>query len=121
MISREFLENIESGDLMTVRSALLDDLIIDRTFKIFDEDFKAANERLELLVPFDGEPLETDSEKWDKEYLNQQKVALMVNFSEKRIDHLKRLLLRLCHPIFQRIAILQHRTKNLPIVELVVL
>lgn len=102
MISREFLENIESGDLITVRSALLDDLIIDRTFKTFDEDFKAANERLELLVPFDGEPLETDSEKWDKEYLNQQKVALMVNFSEKRIDHLKAVIAKVMPPNLSR-------------------
>lgn len=102
MISREFLENIESGDLMTVRSALLDDLIIDRTFKTFDEDFKAANERLELLVPFDGEPLETDSEKWDKEYLNRQKVALMVNFSEKRISHLKAVISKVMLPALSR-------------------
>lgn len=102
MISREFLENIESGDLMTVRSALLDDLIIDRTFKTFDEDFRAANERLELLVPFDGEPLETDSEKWDKEYLNQQKVALMVNFSEKRIAHLKAVISKVMPPDLSR-------------------
>ena len=89
MISREFLENIESGDLMTVRSALLDDLIIDRTFKTFDEDFRVASQKMNLLIPFDGEPFETDSEKWDKDYLNQQKVALMVNFSEERIAHLK--------------------------------
>lgn len=102
MISREFLENIESGDLMTVRSALLDDLIIDRTFKTFDEDFKAANERLELLVPFDGEPLETDPEKWDKKYLNQQKVALMVNFSEKRIVHLKAVISKVMPPDLSR-------------------
>lgn len=102
MISKEFLENIESGDLMTVRSALLDDLIIDTTFKTFDEDFKAANERLELLVPFDGEPLENDSEKWDKEYLNQQKVALMVNFSKKRIDHLKAVISKVMPPNLSR-------------------
>lgn len=92
MISKEFRENIESGDLMTVRSALLDDLIIDRTFRTFDEDFKAANENLDILVPYDDEPFERDPEKWDKEYLNQQKVALMVNFSEERIVHLKKVI-----------------------------
>lgn len=98
MISREFLENIESEDLVTVRSALLDDLIIDRAFKTFDEDFKVANEKLDLLVPYDGEPFETDPEKWDKEYLNQQKVALMVNFSKERINHLKSVIAKVLPP-----------------------
>lgn len=98
MISKEFLENVESGDLMTVRSALLDDLIIDRTFRTFDEDFHVANERLNILVPYDGEPYETDAGKWDKEYLNQQKVALMVNFSEKRIAHLKDVIAKVMPP-----------------------
>lgn len=98
MISKEFLENVESGDLMTVRSALLDDLIIDRTFRTFDEDFNVANQRLNILVPYDGEPFETDAGKWDKEYLNQQKVALMVNFSEERIAHLKAVIAKVMPP-----------------------
>lgn len=98
MISKEFLENVESGDLMTVRSALLDDLIIDRTFRTFDEDFNVANQRLNILVPYDGEPFETDAGKWDKEYLNQQKVALMVNFSEERITHLKAVIAKVMPP-----------------------
>lgn len=98
MVSRDFLDNIASGDLMTVRSALLDDLIIDRTFKTFDEDFKAAAEKLNLLVPYDKVPFENDSEKWDKEYLNQQKVALMVNFSEERITHLKAVISKIMPP-----------------------
>lgn len=98
MISKEFLENVESGDLMTVRSALLDDLIIDRTFRTFDEDFNVANQRLNILVPYDGEPFETDAGKWGKEYLNQQKVALMVNFSEERIAHLKAVIAKVMPP-----------------------
>lgn len=98
MISKEFRENIESGDLITVRSALLDDLIIDRTFRTFDEDFKVANEKLDILVPYDDEPFECNPEKWDKEYLNQQKVALMVNFSEERIVHLKKVIKKVMPP-----------------------
>ena len=33
MVSKEFAENILSEDVVTVRSALVDYLIIDRTFK----------------------------------------------------------------------------------------
>lgn len=98
MISKEFQENINEGDLITVRSALLDDLIIDRTFKKFDEDFKAANDKLDILVPYDGEPLEMDTEKWNMDYLNLQKVELMINFSKERIEHLKAVIVKVMPP-----------------------
>lgn len=102
MISKEFQENIESGDIMNVRSALLDDLIIDRTFKTFNEDYKVASEKLSVLVPYDGEPFEADPEKWDKEYLNQQKVALMVNFSKERIAHLQEVITKVMPPVTKK-------------------
>lgn len=89
MISAEFKQNVESGDLVTVRSVLVDYLIIDRTFKKFDEALEYACANLNIMQPYDNEPLETESEKWDNAYLNQQKVALMVNFSKERIAHIK--------------------------------
>ena len=89
MISTEFKQNVESGDLVTVRSALVDYLIIDRTFKKFDESLEYACTSMNILQPFDNEPFETEMEKWDNIYLNQQKVALMVNISKERIEHIK--------------------------------
>lgn len=89
MISAEFKQNVESGDLVTVRSALVDYLIIDRTFKKFDETLEYACANLDIMQSYDNNPFETESEKWDNAYLNQQKVALMVNFSEERIAHIK--------------------------------
>lgn len=89
MISAEFKQNVESGDLVTVRSALVDYLIIDRTFKKFDEALEYACANLDIMQSYDNNPFETESEKWDNAYLNQQKVALMVNFSEERIAHIK--------------------------------
>lgn len=88
MISREFEETIKSGKPMAVKSVLLDYLIMDRTFQKFDEALEAAK-KLNIIVPYAGDPIEKDSQKWDKEYLNMQKVELMENFSEERIEHLK--------------------------------
>lgn len=88
MISREFEETIKSGKPMAVKSVLLDYLIMDRTFQKFDEALEAAK-KLNIIVPYAGDPIEKDSKKWDKEYLNMQKVELMENFSEERIEHLK--------------------------------
>ncbi|WP_270564699.1 hypothetical protein [Clostridium beijerinckii] len=89
MISTEFKQNVQSRDLVTVRSALVDYLIIDRSFKSFDEALGFAQESLDILQSYDGESFETEPEKWDKNYLNRQKVALMVNFSQERIRHIK--------------------------------
>lgn len=89
MISTEFKQNVQTRDLVTVRSALVDYLIIDRSFKSFDEAFDFAQESLDILQSYDGESFETEPEKWDKNYLNRQKVALMVNFSQERINHIK--------------------------------
>lgn len=89
MISTEFKQNVENGDLITVRSALVDYLIIDRTFKKFDEALEYTCENLNIMEPYDNNPFKMDSEKWDNTYLNQQKVALMLNFSNERIVHIK--------------------------------
>lgn len=98
MISKEFEECIEKEDIVIIRSALLDDLIIDRTFKQFDENFEAANNKRDILVPYDGKLFETDPEKWDIDYLNKQTVALMVNFSQERINHLKNVITKVMPP-----------------------
>ena len=102
MIAKEFQENIESGNIIAVRSALLDDLIIDRTFKTFEEEYKAASKKINLLVPYDGEPFETDPKKWDMEYLNLQKVELMMNFSEERIAHLQKVIAKIMPPTVEK-------------------
>lgn len=103
MISKEFQENIESGDVVLVRCALSNDLIIDRTFKKFEEEYKAADEKMNLLVvPYDGGPLEKDPEKWDMEYLNQQKVALIENFSQERIEHLQKVIQKVMPPVGEK-------------------
>lgn len=91
MVSEEFKQNVSSGDLDTVRSALIDYLIIDRTFRKFDETLSYAEDSLKVIEPFNNEP--PFSEKpWDIDYLNQQKVALMMNFSAERIAHLKNVI-----------------------------
>lgn len=102
MISKEFQENIESGDVMLVRCVLSNDLIIDRTFKKFNEEFEAARKKMDLLEPYDKEPFETDSEKWDMEYLSHQKVALIENFSEERIAHLQEVIAKVMPPVTEK-------------------
>ena len=91
-ISTEFEENVRSGDVITVRSALTDYLVIDRTFVVFDEALAYASRFLIIVEEHDNEPMEEDSTKWNTEYLNKQKASLMINFSNKRIEHIKKVL-----------------------------
>ena len=98
MVSKEFKKNVDSGNPITVRSALLDDLIIDRTFKKFDEDFKFTEGKVNVLMQHDGKVFETDPEKWNRDYLNKQTVELMVNFSQERINHLKAVIVKVMPP-----------------------
>lgn len=91
MISSEFKQNVASFDLDTVRSALIDYLIIDRSFKSFDEALAYAQNTLNVIETFNNEPPFSE-EPWDSNYLNQQKVALMMNFSTERINHIKKVI-----------------------------
>lgn len=91
MISEEFKQNVSSGDLDTVRSALIDYLIIDRTFRSFDESLEYAKNSMDILESYNSESPFAE-EPWNSNYLNQQKVALMMNFSLERIEHIKKVI-----------------------------
>lgn len=88
MVSEEFKRNVQAGDVVTVRSALVDYLISDRTFKTFDEALSYASSQLPVIEEHDGKVFEPKA-AWDMRYLNLQKAALSFNFSQARIDHLK--------------------------------
>ena len=91
MISAVFRQNVASGDLDTVRSALIDYLIIDRSFTSFNEALEYAQNTLNIIEPFNNETPFSE-EPWESNYLNQQKVALMMNFSVDRIEHIKQVI-----------------------------
>lgn len=93
MGSNEFDKNVKSDDIFSIRSALLDYLIIDTSFKKFDKELEHAQKTLQVIEPDNGnDDYDFDKAHWDIKYLNMQKVALMVNFSQKRIDHIKQVI-----------------------------
>lgn len=90
MVSEEFKRNVESGDVVTVRSALIDYLIIDPSCRQFDEALAYAKNSMSIIEEDNGQREDVlEEEAWNEHYLNRQKVALMVNFSESRINHVK--------------------------------
>jgi hypothetical protein len=89
MVSQDFKNNVASGDVVSVRSALVEYLIIDRTFQTFDEYLQYATSMMHVTEEYDNRPFEEDQAKWDMSYLNRQKAALRYNFCEARIEHIK--------------------------------
>lgn len=93
MLSPEFISAIKTGNLLRVRIMLKDSLVGDPTFAQFNEMFAYAWKTLPtLLVPFDNSALEDDHSKWDKDLINMELVEIVNNFSEARIDHLKKVI-----------------------------
>ena len=92
MVSREFADNVQSGNVDRVRSALLDYLTVDKSFQTFDDALSYASQFMGVVQKYNNEPFETDKEKWDKRYLNRQKADLIINFADERIKHLKEVI-----------------------------
>lgn len=93
MLSPEFTTAIKNGALLRVKIMLKDSLIIDPTFVQFNEMFAFARREMpNLLVPYDGEILENDRSEWNTDLMNTELVEIVNNFSNVRIDHLKKVI-----------------------------
>lgn len=89
-ITKEFIEAVESRNTLRVRIMLKDILLVDPTAAKFDEMEAYANSTLgNLYDKHDGESLTYDVTEWSKDYLNEQMVAVVNNFSKERIELLK--------------------------------
>lgn len=93
MISPEFRAAVSEKNLLRTRIMLKDSFIVDPTFIQFDEMLSYAKVRIPgLIVPFDGDILEEDISKWNETVMNEELVQLVTNFSETRINHLKKVV-----------------------------
>lgn len=93
MVSQEFKSAIANNNLLRARIMLKDSFIVDPTFSQLNEMLAYAKQMLpDLFVPFDGDILEEDTSKWNREVMNMELVQLVNNFSEKRIAHLKKVI-----------------------------
>lgn len=94
-LSNEFKEAVEQGKTTRVKIMLKDSLLLDPSCKEFDEMMDYANSKMgSLIEQHDGEQLKS-SEGWDEDYLNDEMVAVVNNFSKERVDLLKRIVKKL--------------------------
>lgn len=91
-VSKEFMDIVAQGDKNAVRTSLANYMILDRSYKLFDESFSYAQSKMNINERHDGQELTQDRKKWTEEYLNEQLVAVVINFSKERIAHIKQVI-----------------------------
>ena len=112
-ITKEFIEAVENGKLLRVRIMLKDILLVDPTATKFEEMESFANSRLSNLYDeHDEETLNYDVTAWVEDYLNEQMVAVVNNFSKKRIELLKSMVRHIYKDKVQRIRQEESSSRN---------
>lgn len=91
MIANEFISAVDSNDLLMARIMLKDSLLVDPTFKDFNAMLAYAESKTDIYEEHDGEILKNDASAWSKDYMNEQLVQLVNNFSRERVALLKRI------------------------------
>lgn len=94
-ISDEFKEAVTEGKTTRARIMLKDALLLDTSCARFDEMFAYAKKQMpDLLDEHDGEIFK-DRSAWNEDYLNEEMVAVVSNFSQERIDLLRSMVQKL--------------------------
>ena len=112
-ITKEFIEAVESGKTLRVRIMLKDILLVDPTAAKFDEMEAYASSVLgNIYDEHDGETLNYDVTGWNEDYLNEQMVAVVNNFSKERIELLKGMVRYIYRDKVQKIRYEESSSQN---------
>ena len=88
-LTKSFYEAVSEGNVLRIRIMMKDSLLVDPTFRDFDEMEKEAASIKGLYDEHDGSAFNTNKETWNDEYMNILMVEVVENFSHERIEHLK--------------------------------
>ena len=94
-LTKAFKDAVDHNDVGGVRIMLKNSLLLDPSFNDFDEEERYASQMIDLYDEYDGDPFETDESKWNDDYMNEQMVKVVWNFSHERINHLKNVVRKL--------------------------
>lgn len=91
-LTTSYKNAINNKDVMLIKIMLKDSLVLDRSFRSFDEMYAAIPKSINITDLHDKKNFELDMQKWDKNYLNTVLVDLIDNFSIERIKHIKEVI-----------------------------
>ena len=89
-----FFKAVDNKDIRKLRIMMKDSLLVDLSFKQFNEMSKYVKNIEGMYDEHDDKqcPFEEDKSKWDKNYINKQLTRVYDNFSKKRIEHIKKVI-----------------------------
>lgn len=97
MLRQDFINKVKEGNKYEVRSIL--SIYLSRNRDDFKEALKYAKSNMTNLMEKynneNGKPFENNSENWTEAYFNEQKVYMMTNFCDERIEHLLKVATKL--------------------------
>lgn len=89
-ITERFKSAAEAKDITLVRIMIKDSMVVDPTLADCNLMIKMANSKFEgLFDAHDGEVLNYDKSAWTKDYMDEQMVQIVFNFSTERLELLK--------------------------------
>lgn len=90
-LTTEFHQAVASGDVLSIRVMMKDSLLVDPSFRQFNEMEKEARSIQDLYQDHDGQDFQ-DKCTWNDDYMNKLMVQVMNNFSKQRVNHLKKVV-----------------------------
>ena len=94
-IGNNFRQAVEENNVSKIRIMMKDSLLVDPSFKEFDEMDRLASTVNGLYDKHDEKVLKEDSRSWDEDYMNILLAQVTRNFSHERISHLKEVVKKL--------------------------
>jgi len=114
-ITQEFREAVNNKDTRMVRIILKDSLVVDPTFAEFNQMNALAEANIEALYDeHDGEVLKSETIAWTKDYMDEQMVQVVYNFSKERINLLK----NICRQLYGQRASEIEKQRNTPLTQI---
>lgn len=95
-LTKEYMEAVSQRNLLRVRIMLKDSLLVDTSFKQFDEMLNYAERKLRDIWIDDNEDEDVFSQSTEE--LNSILAGLVNHFSKRRVDHLKRMINKMYPP-----------------------
>lgn len=96
-VAESINNEIAKGNIKGIRIMMKNSLLVDPTFNEFKEMERLTSNLKGLYDLHDGCEFITDNKAWDDDYMDNQMVQVIRNFSHERLEHLKKVV-RYLHP-----------------------
>lgn len=96
-----FVDAVNNKNIRSIRIMMKNSLLVDTTFREYNEMERAVSGIPEVFVAHDGKELIEDKSQWNEEYISRVMTQVISNFSHERVNHLKEVVRYLRPPVRQ--------------------